>query len=135
MNSSKVSKHASWAGVTKNMARGRRMTGSAKLLLALVGPLNPIQHCPSTAPDINRPKAVSHVSCISENDYNQAIDFYTRAIELETDAKKLAVLYANRSFAHLKVESFGYSLTDAQAAIKNDASYIKGKSNRPPRET
>lgn len=62
-----------------------------------------------------------------EKEYTKAIDFYTKAIELETDPKKLAVLYANRSFAHLKMESYGYSLTDAQDAIKNDASYIKGK--------
>lgn len=44
---------------------------------------------------------------------------------METDGKKLAVLYANRSFAHLRMESYGYSLTDAQDALKNDATYIK----------
>jgi len=64
--------------------------------------------------------------CFKKKEYNGAIDLYSQAIELETDAKKLAILYANRSFAHLKVESFGYALTDAQEAVKNDAAYIKG---------
>lgn len=66
----------------------------------------------------------------TEKEFNAAIDLYTQAIEVEKDVKKLAILYANRSFAHLKLESFGYALTDAQAAVKNDAAYIKGKLTR-----
>lgn len=37
------------------------------------------------------------------------------------------MLYANRSFAHLRQESFGYALTDAQTAIKSDTAYLKGE--------
>lgn len=61
-----------------------------------------------------------------EKDFSKAIELYTKAIEVETDAKKLAVLYANRAFSHLKQESFGYALNDAQTAIKSDPTYLKG---------
>uniref|UniRef100_A0A336LH31 protein-serine/threonine phosphatase n=1 Tax=Culicoides sonorensis TaxID=179676 RepID=A0A336LH31_CULSO len=64
--------------------------------------------------------------CFKKKDFSKAIELYTKAIEVESDGKKLAVLYANRSFSHLKQESFGYALTDAQAAIKSDPTYLKG---------
>lgn len=72
---------------------------------------------------------LSHVffafSFATEKDFNAAIDLYSRAIDHETDAKKLAILYANRSFANLKVECFGFAFSDAQAAVKSDTAYIK----------
>lgn len=37
-----------------------------------------------------------------------------------------AVLYANRSIAHLKTECAGYALTDASRAIELDKTYVKG---------
>lgn len=58
----------------------------------------------------------------SENDYQLAIDLYTKAI----DAFPTAILYANRSIAHLKTECAGYALTDATKAIETDKTYIKG---------
>lgn len=64
---------------------------------------------------------------LPEKEYSKAIELYAKAIDAETDAKKLAVLYANRSFAHLRQESFGYALTDAQTAIKSDTAYLKGE--------
>ena len=37
----------------------------------------------------------------------------------------MAVYYGNRSFAHLKMESYGYALSDATTALELDKSYIK----------
>ena len=48
---------------------------------------------------------------------------YTEAIEFNPNS---AVLYANRSFAHLRTESFGYALEDASKAISLDKTYVKG---------
>jgi len=57
-----------------------------------------------------------------EQDYNQAIDLYSKAI----DYFPSAVLYANRSIAYLRTECFGYALTDASKAIEIDKTYVKG---------
>lgn len=59
----------------------------------------------------------------SEQDYNQAIELYTKAIEVDPT---VAVYYGNRSFAYLKTECFGYALTDASKAIELDRNYVKG---------
>lgn len=55
--------------------------------------------------------------------YEKAIALYTEAIELDGTN---AILYANRSFAHLRTESFGYALRDASKALELDRGYIKG---------
>ena len=34
--------------------------------------------------------------------------------------------HANRSAAHLRLENFGYALTDASRAIELDKTYVKG---------
>lgn len=48
---------------------------------------------------------------------------YTSAIEANPN---IAAYYANRSFAYLRTECFGYALSDASSAIKLDKGYIKG---------
>ena len=53
--------------------------------------------------------------------YSDAIEFYTKAINL----KETAIFYANRSFAYLKMELFGAAVTDASKAIELDPNYIK----------
>lgn len=58
-----------------------------------------------------------------EQDYNTAIEFYTKGIEHNPT---VAVYYANRSFAYLKTECFGYALSDASKSIELDPTYIKG---------
>lgn len=60
---------------------------------------------------------------ISEQDFNKAIDLYTKAIEKNPNS---AVYYSNRSFAYLKTECFGYALTDASKSVELDKSYVKG---------
>lgn len=58
-----------------------------------------------------------------DQDYDKAIEFYTKAIEVNPT---VAVYYGNRSFAYLKTECFGYALTDASKAIDLDKNYVKG---------
>ena len=59
---------------------------------------------------------------IPDKNYEEAIKFYTEAINLNP---KAAVYYANRSFAQLRIENYGYALEDASKAIENDRKYIK----------
>ena len=56
-----------------------------------------------------------------DNDYEKAIDLYTKAIEIHPDA----ILYSNRSFAYLRREWYGYALIDAKKALEYDPRYIK----------
>lgn len=58
-----------------------------------------------------------------EKEYDKAIEMYTKAIESDPNN---AVYYANRSLAHLRVESFGSALEDGIAAVKSDPAYLKG---------
>ncbi|XP_021898369.1 serine/threonine-protein phosphatase 5-like isoform X2 [Carica papaya] len=55
--------------------------------------------------------------------YALAIDLYTRAIELNNDN---AVYWANRAFAHTKLEEYGSAIQDASKAIEIDPKYSKG---------
>ncbi|XP_047335066.1 serine/threonine-protein phosphatase 5-like [Impatiens glandulifera] len=55
--------------------------------------------------------------------FSQAIDLYTQAIELNGDN---AVYWANRAFAHTKLEEYGSAIHDASKAIEIDPRYSKG---------
>ncbi|KAJ6723576.1 SERINE/THREONINE-PROTEIN PHOSPHATASE 5-RELATED [Salix koriyanagi] len=55
--------------------------------------------------------------------YGQAIDLYSQAIELNGDN---AVYWANRAFAHSKLEEYGSAIQDASKAIEIDPKYSKG---------
>ncbi|XP_009603850.1 serine/threonine-protein phosphatase 5 isoform X1 [Nicotiana tomentosiformis] len=55
--------------------------------------------------------------------YSQAIDLYTQAIELNSEN---AVYWANRAFAHTKLEEYGSAIQDATKAIEIDSKYSKG---------
>ncbi|KAK4398174.1 Serine/threonine-protein phosphatase 5 [Sesamum angolense] len=54
---------------------------------------------------------------------SQAIDLYTQAIEVNKDN---AVYWANRAFAHTKLEEYGSAIQDATKAIEIDPKYSKG---------
>ncbi|RZC65203.1 hypothetical protein C5167_008893 [Papaver somniferum] len=56
------------------------------------------------------------------NKYNQAIDLYTQAIEINSQN---GVYYANRAFAHTKLEEYGSAIQDATKAIEVDPKYSK----------
>ncbi|CAL8081137.1 unnamed protein product [Orchesella dallaii] len=60
-------------------------------------------------------------AAFKKQDYPLAIDLYSKAI----DIFPTAVLYANRSIAHLKTECVGYALNDASKAIELDKTYVK----------
>ncbi|KAG9132064.1 hypothetical protein Leryth_022507 [Lithospermum erythrorhizon] len=55
--------------------------------------------------------------------YSQAIDLYTQAIEVNSEN---AVYWANRAFAHSKLEEYGSAIQDASKAIEIDPKYSKG---------
>ncbi|XVF19089.1 hypothetical protein REPUB_Repub11eG0080300 [Reevesia pubescens] len=55
--------------------------------------------------------------------YGQAIDLYTQAIELNSQN---VVFWANRAFAHTKLEEYGSAIEDATKAIELDPKYSKG---------
>ncbi|CAN8286790.1 unnamed protein product [Cochlearia groenlandica] len=55
--------------------------------------------------------------------YSHAIDLYTQAIELNGNN---AVYWANRAFAHAKLEEYGSAILDASKAIEVDSKYSKG---------
>lgn len=54
--------------------------------------------------------------------YNDAVDLYTQAIELDPQN---AVYYANRAQAHIKNEAYGVAILDSTKAIELDPTYIK----------
>lgn len=59
---------------------------------------------------------------IAEKKYTEAIEFYTKAIDL---ASTVASYYGNRSIAYLRTEAFGYALQDASKSLEVDKNYIK----------
>lgn len=73
-----------------------------------------------------RAAALLHASSSSVStakDYENAIKFYSQAIELNPSN---AIYYGNRSLAYLRTECYGYALADATRAIEMDKKYIKG---------
>lgn len=61
--------------------------------------------------------------CFSEKDYENAIKYYTEALELNPAN---AIYFSNRSLAYLRTECYGYALADATRALEVDKNYIKG---------
>lgn len=59
--------------------------------------------------------------CFKAEKYHDAIDFYSKAIDLEPSP----ALYCNRAFAYLKVELPGGALADAEEAIKIEPGFAK----------
>ena len=54
--------------------------------------------------------------------FQSAIEKYTQAVELNPN---VAVYYANRSFAYMKTEAYGFAVADADKAVTVDPSYVK----------
>lgn len=57
------------------------------------------------------------------NKFAQSIDLYSKAIDLNSQN---AVYWANRAFAHTKLEEYGSAVQDATKAIEIDPTYSKG---------
>lgn len=60
---------------------------------------------------------------LSDKDYENAIKYYTEALELNPSN---AIYFSNRSLAYLRTECYGYALADATRALEIDKNYIKG---------
>jgi len=58
--------------------------------------------------------------------YTQALELYSRAIAIAPSA----ALLGNRAAAHLKLESYGSAIADADAAERLDPAYVKAKYRR-----
>ena len=56
------------------------------------------------------------------NKFSQAVDLYDQAIDLNSSN---AVYWANRAFAHTKLEEYGSAVQDATKAIEIDPKYSK----------
>ncbi|VAH74349.1 unnamed protein product [Triticum turgidum subsp. durum] len=57
------------------------------------------------------------------NKFSQAVELYDQAIDLNGSN---AVYWANRAFAHTKLEEYGSAVQDATKAIEIDPKYSKG---------
>ncbi|GMG22315.1 unnamed protein product [Ambrosiozyma monospora] len=55
------------------------------------------------------------------NNFEKAIDFYTKAIEIQPNA----IYYSNRAQANIKLENYGLAINDANASIKLNKDYLK----------
>lgn len=65
--------------------------------------------------------------CIGTRNFPEAIALYSKGIELtSTEAPAQAILYANRSMCHLNMSRANEALSDAEEAVRLDASYVKG---------
>lgn len=62
-----------------------------------------------------------------EKRFPAAIEKYTEAIEINP---KVASYYTNRAFCHLKMESYGYAIADADSALQVDPAFIKANYRR-----
>ncbi|EXB44791.1 Serine/threonine-protein phosphatase 5 [Morus notabilis] len=79
----------------------------------------------SEGSDVSRAEEIKVLAneAFKAHKYAQAIELYTQAIELNS---RNAVYWANRSFAHLKLEEYGSAIQDASEAIEVDPKYSKG---------
>ncbi|BGO89141.1 hypothetical protein NBRC10512v2_001088 [Rhodotorula toruloides] len=65
--------------------------------------------------------------CLVQQNWNKAIDCWTKAIKKEKDAVALASLYSNRSAAYLKVSKYDAALRDAEQAVLKRPTWSKAK--------
>lgn len=61
-------------------------------------------------------------AAFKQHDWPSAIDFYTKAIEKNSNEPSF---YNNRAAANIKLEAFGYSIADATKSIELDPNNIK----------
>eukprot|EP00002_Diphylleia_rotans_P021436 TRINITY_DN4169_c0_g2_i4.p1 TRINITY_DN4169_c0_g2~~TRINITY_DN4169_c0_g2_i4.p1 ORF type:complete len:331 (-),score=79.03 TRINITY_DN4169_c0_g2_i4:787-1779(-) len=68
-------------------------------------------------------KKVQGNEAMQEKSYEEAIKLYTEAIELNPTN---AILWSNRSLAHIKMEEYATAIEDATRCIELDPSNLKG---------
>lgn len=59
---------------------------------------------------------------LKEHKYSQAIDSYTKAIELDSQNP---IFYSNRAQVHIKLEEYGLAIADCGAALAVDPDFVK----------
>ncbi|XP_070504881.1 stress-induced-phosphoprotein 1-like [Chironomus tepperi] len=62
--------------------------------------------------------------CVKDNDFKQAIVFYSDALRKAT--QDWHILFSNRSFAYLKEKLYFYALSDAEKVIELNPMFVKG---------
>lgn len=62
---------------------------------------------------------------VKQNKFPQAIEAFTKAIDLEIETSNNSIYYSNRAFMHIKMENFGLALEDSDKAISIDPKYVK----------
>lgn len=79
----------------------------------------------SANPDVVQAEEIKQLAndAFKAHKYFQAIELYSQAIELNGQN---AVYWANRAFAHTKLEEYGSAIQDATKAIEVDPRYSKG---------
>jgi tetratricopeptide (TPR) repeat protein len=65
--------------------------------------------------------------CVKSKDYQEAVNCYSRSIELNSDEP---FTYANRAMAYLKLKEFKKVVEDADMAIKLKPGYLKAYHRR-----
>ncbi|CAI5465157.1 unnamed protein product [Closterium sp. Yama58-4] len=75
--------------------------------------------------DVKRSEEIKEAAnrAFQEHKFLRAVDLYSEAIQLN---ESNAILWANRAFAHTKIEEYGSAVEDAAKAIELNPSYVKG---------
>ena len=68
--------------------------------------------------------------CMKAKEYAEAVQFYTRCLELSPDDTSLLHVYANRSLAHLKMQMYDPCMEDAGRVLDADPTNAKARLRR-----
>ncbi|KAF3908731.1 hypothetical protein AA313_de0203036 [Arthrobotrys entomopaga] len=61
-------------------------------------------------------------AAFAKKDWNEAIDLYSKAIELDPT---VPAYFSNRAQAYIKTEAYGYAISDATKALEVDPNFVK----------
>jgi serine/threonine-protein phosphatase 5 len=78
-------------------------------------------HLPLSSTHVLPPAPLHVPSDIAAGKYTHAVTAYSEALENSPSA----VLFANRAAAHLKLETYGSAIADAEASMRLDPTYLK----------
>lgn len=62
---------------------------------------------------------------VKDNKLVQAVDSFSKAIEMKVETPNNSIYLSNRAMIHLKMENFGLALADANKSIEIDKDYVK----------